>query len=121
MLETAELELQRISEIFGRTLRIHKQAAGPHRTGSRELILSALSIFEGKLRNTHITVLPGAFAEQHFVCLEGEIRQVLGNLIGNAIDAMPHGGRSACAAGMSPPSGLARPGLFSRSSIPAPA
>ncbi len=93
LLETAEQELRRISEIVGRTLRIHKQSAGPQRIGSRELIFSALGIFEGKLRNTRIAVQPDTFAEETLLCLEGEIRQVLSNLIANTIDAMPQGGR----------------------------
>lgn len=43
--------------------------------------------------NANITVETGPWANKAVVCFEGEIRQVLNNLVGNALDAMPHGGK----------------------------
>jgi signal transduction histidine kinase len=43
--------------------------------------------------NNQISVEKRKRATNPVYCFEGEIRQVLGNLIGNAIDSMPTGGR----------------------------
>jgi signal transduction histidine kinase len=52
-----------------------------------------LGIYEGKFRNAGIKIEMRYRAELPIVCFEGDIRQVLNNLVGNAIDAMPNGGR----------------------------
>ena len=88
----AAQELHRISEIVNQTLRFHRAPGKPAITDIAELATSALSLFRGKLRNRRIAevvkVQP-AFA----YCSAGEIRQSLVNLIGNALDAMPQGGK----------------------------
>ena len=53
---------------------------------------SVLSVYQGRLVNSHIEVLERKRALESFECFEGEIRQVLSNLVGNAIDAMPGAG-----------------------------
>ncbi|HTX76256.1 MAG TPA: HAMP domain-containing sensor histidine kinase [Terracidiphilus sp.] len=88
----AQEELARISEIVRDTLRFHRPAAEPGRTDLGELARSAVALFRGKLRERGIVediVAPSTFA----FCSPGEIRQAIVNLVGNSIDAMPHGGR----------------------------
>ena len=60
---------------------------------SEDLLEGALMIYEGRIRNAGIKVEPRLEARVPLFCLEGEIRQVLNNLIGNAIDAMARGGK----------------------------
>jgi PAS domain S-box-containing protein len=92
-LDTADQEIRRVSIIANQTLRFHKQPSNPQAVGCSELISSVLGIYQGKLRNAGIKVEMQYRAELPIVCFEGDIRQVLNNLVGNAIDAMPNGGR----------------------------
>lgn len=93
-LEMAERELQRVSAITNQTLRFHKQATHPSEVSCGQLISGVLNIFQGRLINSNITVDKRKRAHRPVECYEGEIRQVISNLVVNAIDAMhPDGGR----------------------------
>ncbi len=87
-LETAERELRRVSAITNQTLRFHKQATYPRAISCEELIEGGLSIYQGRIVNSGITVEKRLRAPHPVVCFDGEIRQVLNNLVSNAIDAM---------------------------------
>lgn len=88
----AAQEVARISEIVNQTLRFHRAPAKPAFTDLAELTTSALALFRGRLRKRNIAASIDARPTYAF-CSAGEIRQALVNLIGNAIDATPEGGR----------------------------
>ncbi len=93
-LESADRELRRVSAIANQTLRFHRQSTHPRSVRCDELIGSVLSIFQGRFLNTNIIVETRNRVSPSVKCFEGEIRQVLSNLVANAIDAMqPRGGR----------------------------
>ena len=90
----AERELRRVAAITNQTLRFHKQSSSPQGISAQELIDSVVSVFQGRIMNAGIRVEDRKRAVQPVRCFEGEIRQVLSNLVSNAIDALhPQGGR----------------------------
>ena len=92
--DTAERELRRVSVITNQTLSFYRQSAHMKAVRCEDLFDGVLSIYQGRLINSNIDVKKRKRASQPVMCFEGEIRQVLSNLIGNAIDAMlARGGR----------------------------
>lgn len=87
-IEQASQELARVSQIAGQTLRFHRQSTRPRSVTPRELLEPVLALYEGRLRNARVQAISQYRGEPAFVCYEGDIRQVLNNLVGNAIDAM---------------------------------
>ena len=92
-LEIADRELRRISLITSQTLRFYRQSTRPQAIQCSSLIETVLTLYQGRLLNSSIKVERRERANEPLVCFEGEIRQVLANLVSNALDAMPHGGR----------------------------
>lgn len=92
-LAMAQKELARISAITTHTLRFYRQQSSPAPVSIAVLFESALTLFQNSLSASNITVERQWLDNMPpIVCLEGEIRQVLANLISNAIDSMPSGG-----------------------------
>jgi signal transduction histidine kinase len=93
-LAMAERELRRVSAITNQTLSFHRQSSAPREITCLELFTEVLQIYQGKLVNSNVTIEKRKRAQKAVRCFEGEVRQVLSNLLGNAIDSMrPDGGR----------------------------
>ncbi|MGI8770115.1 MAG: PAS domain-containing protein [Acidobacteriaceae bacterium] len=92
-LELAEQELRRVSVIASQTLRFYRQSTSPQAVTCEELIDGVLLTSHARLLNAGVRVEKRKRARKSVICSEGEIRQVLNNLVGNAIDAMRPGGR----------------------------
>jgi signal transduction histidine kinase len=92
-LDLADQEIRRVSIIANQTLRFHKQASKPQTVTATDLFSTVMSIYEGRLRNAHVRIEKRFRTDQPVVCFPGDIRQVLNNLVANAIEAMPFGGR----------------------------
>ena len=90
----AESELERISGITKQTLRW-----GRERTEQLEVIDASemfddvLRLFAGKIRNRQVHVTRYDTAGVVLTAVAGQMRQVIANLVSNAVDAVPVGGR----------------------------
>jgi PAS domain S-box-containing protein len=92
-LKSAQDELARVSQIATQTLRFHRQSNKPTWVTPGALVDSVLNLFQGRLANSGIRVEASYATTTKILCFENDIRQVLNNLIANAIDAMRTGGR----------------------------
>ena len=88
----AQSELQRVSQIATQTLRFHRQAVNATQVTAEELVGAVLRLYTGRLANSNIKVDARYSTQAKLLCFENDIRQVLNNLIANAIDAMRSGG-----------------------------
>jgi PAS domain S-box-containing protein len=89
----AQQELSRVSQIVTHTLRFHRQSTGPCAITAEELLEPTLGLYRGRFTNSNIDLQLQHRGAGTVICYEGDIRQVLNNLIGNAIDSMRTGGR----------------------------
>lgn len=95
-LATAEIELRRVSVIANQTLRFHRQTTRAKPTTAAELIGETVPIYQARLTNANVRIERRDRSSLPVTCFDGEVRQVLSNLVANAIDAMspsPAGGR----------------------------
>ena len=92
-IDLAQEQLGRVSQIVTETLRFHRQTGRSTRCRLAEVIEQVLVLQAGRLGVAGIEVERRFRGDTLLTCREGEIRQVLANLIGNAADAMNTGGR----------------------------
>ena len=93
-LETADNELKRVAAVVTKTLQFHRQSSKPLPVHIDSLIDSTLSLYQTRIIQAEIAIERCSRTSPSITCLDGEVRQVLSNLVGNAIDAMmTQGGR----------------------------
>jgi signal transduction histidine kinase len=85
--------LRRLSHIAGRSLKFYRQHTAPALTSLEELIESALFFYETEINMRNIRLERRYQAAPQVLYHPGEFRQVMSNLIGNALDALPRHGR----------------------------
>lgn len=89
----AQDELARVTQITVQTLRFHRQHTSPSEVDVAELLGTVMALYTGRLLVRDVVVEMKLGSVPKINCLEGEVRQVINNLIRNALDAMPAGGR----------------------------
>ena len=80
--------MQRIQLITAQSLRFSHQSTSPEAAACADLITSVLDLYKARLTNYQLRPSVRLRASEHVVVLVSEIRQVLSNLVANAIDAM---------------------------------
>jgi len=93
-LGSAEQELARVVEITKQTLRFYREPSQPVETELAGVLHSVLTLYHSRLAGAGIEVQNEVLVPSATVLSSpGELRQVIANIIGNAIDAMRRGGR----------------------------
>jgi PAS domain S-box-containing protein len=92
-LTLAQKELDRVAQITVQTLKFYRGSTRPVRTDVNDLIESVLLVFDSRLRQHGVHILREEQPVRPITAYDGEIRQVVVNLIGNAIDAILGEGR----------------------------
>ncbi len=90
--DLAQHEISRVAEMTQQTLRFYRQSTLPVVANVAELLDSVVALNKGRLNGLQIEVSREIGPNVELYCFSGEMRQLFTNLIGNAIDAMAHGG-----------------------------
>jgi signal transduction histidine kinase len=86
--QIAMSELARVSEIVTQTLKFHRQQSKPGMVQVTEIVESALALYQGRLVSARIVIEKDFRECQPILAMAGELRQMIVNLVGNAVDAM---------------------------------
>jgi PAS domain S-box-containing protein len=89
---TAQEELARVSHIATHTLKFHRQSSSRTFLDLGMLIDSVAALYRARLQGSGIAISNDCNDASHLCCFEGELRQILVNLVSNAFDAMRSGG-----------------------------
>jgi PAS domain S-box-containing protein len=88
----AEHQLERVSHLTRQTLGFYRESADPSEVSVPEVIESVLRFYDSNIVNKRIKVQLSFEECPRIQGLAGELRQMMANLISNALDALPDRG-----------------------------
>ena len=91
----AERELDRVAHITRQTLGFYRDSSMPESIDIGALVQSVLSLYSNKIESKKIEIDCRPDNCPSIWGVAGELKQVVSNLLSNAIDAVPHGGKIA--------------------------
>jgi PAS domain S-box-containing protein len=97
-LESADAALARVAHIAQQTLGFYRENAQPTRFTVLNVVEDILTIYDRKMRYKGLTIERRISPGLSIYAFEGELKQILSNLITNAFDACRHGGKITIAA-----------------------
>jgi PAS domain S-box-containing protein len=93
LLHTADSELGRVAHIAQQTLGFYRDNSQPAKVGLSQLIRDVVGIYEGKMRQKSLRLEKHVQEQATLIGLQGELKQIISNLLANAIDACETGGK----------------------------
>jgi len=91
--ELAERELGRVAQISKQTLNFYRETQSPVQIRPADLLDEVLVLYSRRIEEKRIQVVRQYKADVSLLVFPGEMRQVLSNLVTNAIEACPIGGK----------------------------
>lgn len=88
----AQEEVARVARIARQTLAFYREPSVPVAVNVSELLSGLLELYAHKLQTLKVKLEKRLETTAPITASPGEIRQVLSNLVGNALDAVPEGG-----------------------------
>ena len=88
-IQQASFELLRISDITKQVLAYHRESKQPVSISASEILEGVLAMFRAHIGGMGIQLSTRIGCDSQIFVHPGEIRQVFGNLISNAVDAVP--------------------------------
>jgi len=101
-LEMADSELKRIAHITRQTLGFYRETLAPTTFAVTSSLDSAIEVLQAKKVSKHAIVSTQCDGNLLMTAIQGEVRQVLSNLLMNSLDAVKEGGRVTLRATKSP-------------------
>jgi PAS domain S-box-containing protein len=92
-LDLAQLELMRVSHIASQTLGFFRGSPGPAACQLSDIVNSAIDLHAGRLLVSNVDVKTEYLPVAPLLCQQGELRQVMVNLVSNALDSMAGQGK----------------------------
>jgi signal transduction histidine kinase len=109
LLTSAEEELQRISHLTKQTLGFYRENKTPVVIRLGSVVESTMSVFASRTRNKGVTISSEIKQDPEIYAGPSELRQLVGNLLSNSIDAVERGGQVRIRV-----SAVSKSGLFSK-------
>jgi PAS domain S-box-containing protein len=92
-LVVAQSELSRVAQISSQALGFYRSKGEPVWISPADVLEDALALHQGRCRTLGVEISRDYDTAPKIYSYPGELRQVIVNLIGNALDAMPSGGK----------------------------
>jgi PAS domain S-box-containing protein len=89
----ATSEIARVSQITRNILAFYRESNLPVHVDMGELMDSVLELYAPKIRDSNVELNFDRASSERVMAFPGELRQVFSNLVVNAVDAMPRGGK----------------------------
>lgn len=91
--DMAQQEIARVSQITQQTLRFYRQSSSPTLIQPADVLDSVLDLHHGRSNASKVQTIRRYRGAVELYAFSGEMRQLFANFVGNALDAMPNGGK----------------------------
>jgi len=91
LLSVADEELKRIAHISRQTLGFYKESSSPELFSPSSLVEEVVFLLKNRIQSKQLEIDRQALAPVEAHAVKGEVRQIISNLLSNAIDASPVG------------------------------